>query len=275
MKFGALRICSHLTRTESDTFDRLYVPRNAQVTGEVDIHELCVEPEGRIVFANTRFSCVATLSATHSFKPIWKPKFISKLAPEDRCHLNGIAMENCRPRYVTVCSISDSIQSWRGNRQDGGALIDIENDSVIDGFSMPHSPRVVGDSIYLLESGRGALVRIERANGRREDVAFCPGFARGLAFVGHYAIITISLPRIASLDGLSIAETMKARGAVPWRGLLVIDLRNGDAVEWLRLDGDVTELFDVAIVPNSRCPRGLGTGSLSLSECVRGEPFVQ
>ena len=85
----------------NDMFDRLYLPRNAQVTGEIDIHELAVEPSGRIIFANTAYSCLATVSATHAFKPIWTPKFVSRLAAEDRCHLNGIGMENGAPRYVS------------------------------------------------------------------------------------------------------------------------------------------------------------------------------
>ena len=132
---------------ESDMFDRLYVPRNAQITGDVDIHELGVEPGGRIIFANTRYSCLATLSPTHAFKPIWKPGFISRLAPEDRCHLNGLAMENGKPRYVTACSTGDSLESWRG-RKEGGVVIDVETDAIVaEGFSLPHSPRVVGDTL--------------------------------------------------------------------------------------------------------------------------------
>ncbi|WP_051335268.1 DUF4915 domain-containing protein [Methylocapsa acidiphila] len=192
--------------------------------------------------------------------------------PEDRCHLNGIAMEGGRAHYVTCCSTTDSVESWRGGRRDGGVLIDIETDAIIaDGLSMPHSPRVMGEAIYFLESGRGALVRLDRKSGRREDVTFCPGFARGLTFVGHYAILTISLPRIAAFNGLAVAEQMRARGATPWRGLLIVDLRNGDIVEWWRLEGDVTELFDVGVIENIRSPRGLGPHSSELAEAMRGE----
>ena len=259
---------------ESDLFDRLYVPRNAQITGDINIHELGVEPNGRVLFINTRYSCLATTSPTHAFKPLWKPKFISRLAPEDRCHLNGLAMENGKVRYITACSTGDSIESWRGGRRDAGVLIDIETDAIIaEGLSMPHSPRVKGEAIYLVDSGRGMLARIDRQSGKREDIAFCPGFARGLAFVDRYAIVTVSLPRSASFGALEVAETMKARSASPWRGLLVIDLRNGDIVESLRMGGDVTELFDVAVIPNVRCPRALGPGSLEMNEVVRSEEF--
>lgn len=241
---------------DNDTFDRLYVQRNCQITGDINIHELGIESDGRVLFCNTLYSCLATLDTTEAFKPIWQPSFISRLAPEDRCHLNGLAMENGRARYVTCCSTGDALESWRGGRRDGGVLIDVTTDAVVaDGLSMPHSPRVRGDAIYLVESGRGVLVRLDRATGRREDVTFLPGFARGLAFVDHYAVLTISLPRSVAFDGLPVAEAMRRRGATPWRGVMIVDLRNGDIVEWLRLEGDVTEMFDVALIERTRCPR--------------------
>jgi uncharacterized protein (TIGR03032 family) len=257
---------------ESDLFDRLFVPRMSQVTGEINIHEIAVEDDGRVVFANTRFSCLATFSESQSFKPLWKPKFVSRLAPEDRCHLNGLALDEGRVRYVTCCSTSDSVEGWRGGKQSGGVLVDIDSDAILaEGLSMPHSPRVHDGWIYFLESGRGTLVRLDRATGKREDVTFCPGFARGLVFVDHYAVVTISLPRAAAFQSLEIAEAMRARGAVPWRGLLIIDLRNGDIIEWLRLEGDVMELFDVAVILSVRCPRGIRTNSDVIAEITRGD----
>jgi uncharacterized protein (TIGR03032 family) len=260
---------------DNEMFDRLYVPRNAQVTGDINIHEMGVEPNGRILFCNTRYSCLAAISQTHAFKPLWQPKFISRLAPEDRCHLNGLAMEGGRARYVTCCGTGDSVESWRGGRRDGGVLVDIESDVIVaEGLSMPHSPRVVGEAIYFIESGRGAIVRLDRKSGSKEDVTFCPGFARGLALVSHYAVLTISLPRSVSFSGLPLAQSMKARGAPAWRGLLIVDLRNGDIVEWLRLEGDVMELFDVGVISNARCPRGIGPYAPGLEETMRGEELV-
>jgi uncharacterized protein (TIGR03032 family) len=256
----------------NEIFDRFYAPRAAELTGDINIHELGLEADGNVLFVNSRYSCLATISATHAFKPLWKPKFISRLAPEDRCHLNGLAMAEGSARYVTACSTGDALESWRGERRDGGVLIDIETDAIIaDGLSMPHSPRIWEDTIYLLEAGRGYLVRIDRRSGQREDVTFCPGFARGLAFVSHYAVVTVSLPRRGTFEGLPMEQTMKANGAVPRCGLLVVDLRNGDIVQWFRLIGDVTELFDVGIIPNIRCPRGIGPYAPGLEEAMRGE----
>jgi uncharacterized protein (TIGR03032 family) len=256
----------------NDMFDRFYAPRTAQMTGDINIHELGIDADDNLLFVNTRYSCLATVSATHAFKPLWKPKFITRLAPEDRCHLNGLAMENSRARYVTACSTGDVLESWRGGLRSGGVVIDLETDTVIaDGLSMPHSPRVWQNSLYLLESGRGYLVRIDRVSGKREDVTFCPGFARGMAFVSHYAVVTVSLPRHGTFDGMPIERTMKANGTVARCGLLIIDLRNGDIVQWFRLRGDVTELFDVGAIPNVRCPRGIGPYAPGLEEAMRGE----
>ncbi len=239
----------------NDMFDRLYTRRNCQVVGDLNVHELGIEANGRILFCNTLYSCLATVDATEAFRPVWTPPFISRLAPEDRCHLNGLAMENGKARYVTCCSTGDALESWRGRRRDAGVVIDVTTDSIVaEGLSMPHSPRIHGGVLYVVESGRGALVRLA-PDGRGEDVAFLPGFARGLAFVNHYAVLTISLPRSAAFAGLPIAEAMRRRGAPPWRGLMIVDLRNGDIVEWLRLEGDVSELFDVSFIFNVRCPR--------------------
>jgi len=66
-------------------FDTCYVPREIFVTGELDAHDIGQLADGRIVFVNTLYNCLATPSARHSFTPIWKPPFISKIINEDRC----------------------------------------------------------------------------------------------------------------------------------------------------------------------------------------------
>ena len=96
--------------------DRLYVPQVGYTTGDLDIHDLAIDRQGRPIFVNTLFSCLATTSETHSFAPLWQPTFISKLAAEDRCHLNGLAMSEGSPRYVTTVSESDVADGWRDAR---------------------------------------------------------------------------------------------------------------------------------------------------------------
>ena len=41
-------------------------------------------------------------------------------------------------------------------------------------------------------------------------------------------------------------------------GVYVIDLNTGDAVHWLRIEGLVDELYDVAVLPNIQRPMALG-----------------
>ena len=250
-------------------FDRLYVPRNAQTTGDVDVHELAVDRAGRVIFVNTKFSCLATMSVTHGFKPIWKPPFISRLAAEDRCHLNGLAMDEGAPAYVTAVSRSDMINGWRDRRHEGGVLIDVRDDRIVtDQLSMPHSPRVTPEGIWLLDSGRGMLARVDPQSGAKEDVAFCPGFLRGLAIHAGHAVVTVSLPRDGAFAGLSLQDELTRRDGEPWCGVCIVDLRSGDLVQWIRLTGAIKELFDVTVIPGAACPMALGVNSSDIQSLI-------
>jgi uncharacterized protein (TIGR03032 family) len=240
--------------------DALYAPRMSWVTGDIDVHDVAVGAGGRPVFANTLFSCLATVSDTHSFVPLWKPRFISRLAAEDRCHLNGLAMEGGVARYVSVVGPSDVADGWRAHRGGGGQVIDVASGEVVlGGLSMPHSPRLHRGQLWLLNSGTGAFGRVDVAAGRFEEVAFCPGYARGLAFHGDYAVIGTSLPRDnRTFTGLALDGELERRGAEPRCAVLVIDLRSGDTVHWLRFDGVVKELYDVGVLPGVARPAAIG-----------------
>jgi len=241
-------------------FDRFYVPQVGYTTGDLDIHDVAVEANGRVVFVNTLFGCLATLSDTHSFVPLWKPPFISKLAAEDRCHLNGLALENGKAKYVTAVSQSDVADGWRDRRHDGGCVIDIEsNEIVASGLSMPHSPRVYRDKLWLLNSGTGHFGFIDRTTGKFQQVAFCPGYLRGLSFHGDYAIVGLSKSREnKTFSGLELDNNLVTHDAEPRCGLHVIDLKSGDIVHWLRIDGVVTELYDVVSLAGIVRPQALG-----------------
>lgn len=256
-------------------FDRCYVPRNAQTTGDVDAHELAVQPNGRVIFVNTSYSCLAEFDLVHSFRPIWKPPFISKLAPEDRCHLNGLAMQDGKPRYVTAVCRSDVVNGWRDRRAEGGILIDLKDDRVVtEKLSMPHSPRVWNGHLWVLDSGRGYLCHVDEQTGEARDHAFLPGFLRGFAFHGPAAIVGLSLPRDKSFSGLELDDNLKKKDADPWCGIQMIDLRTGDVLQWLRLEGLVRELFDVAVIPGARCPMAVSPQSQEFASTVtRVEEF--
>jgi len=240
-------------------YDALFVPRVAWTTGDLDIHDIAVDGDGQVVFANTLFSCLATVDENHSFRPLWKPSFISKLAAEDRCHLNGIAMDKGKPRWVTAISQSDVTDGWRDRRVDGGCVIDaVSGKIVVKGLSMPHSPRVHKGQLYVLDSGTGFLVKVDTKKGKFESVTFCPGYLRGLSFVGDYAIAGLSLPRHRTFTGLKLDENLKKQDAEPRCGFVVIDLKSGDIVHWLRIGGVIQELYDVVFLPGLRRPSALG-----------------
>jgi uncharacterized protein (TIGR03032 family) len=243
-------------------FDRCYVPNVAWVTGDVDTHDLGILKDGRPAFVNTLFSCIATVGEDCSFKPLWQPKFISKLVPEDRCHLNGMAMDDGVPRFATAVSTTDVHEGWREHRQTGGVVIDIESDEIVtDGLSMPHSPRWYRDQLWVLNSGEGEFGKIDLKTGKFEAVAFCPGYARGLAFYGDYAIIGLSRPRGASktFQDLLLDQKLLEKKVSARCGLQVVDLRSGAVVHTLNVDGIVQELFDVAVLPGVRNPSLIGT----------------
>ncbi len=168
----------------NDNFDACYVPRTVHFTGRLDAHDVGIDDKRHPVFVNTRFNCLSTVSTRHSFVMLWKPFFISALIDEDRCHLNGLAMRDGKPRYVTAVSRSDTIDGWRDRRADGGIMIDVDSNKIIcEGLSMPHSPRVHNGEIWLLNAGTGELgvVKIDRnGKGKFEPRVFCPGFLRQL-----------------------------------------------------------------------------------------------
>ena len=241
-------------------FDALYVPQVGYVTGDLDIHDLAVDSSGRRIFVNTLFSCLATVSETHSFVPIWQPPFISKLAAEDRCHLNGLAMRGGQPAYVTAVSQSDIAEGWREHRSSGGCVIDVQANAVVGaGLSMPHSPRWYRDRLWLLNSGTGEFGFMDLETGQFEPVAFCPGYLRGLAFQGNFAMVGLSKPRHnKSFTGLTLDQRLEEKQAEARCGLMVIDLRTGDMVHSLTMEGVVEEMYDVAVLSEVRNPQAIG-----------------
>lgn len=252
--------------------DRLFVPRVGRVTGEIDVHDVAVEDDGRVLFANTLFSCLARLSERHSFEPVWRPPFVSALAPEDRCHLNGLAMEGGRPRFVTAVAATDAAGGWRQHRADGGVVVNIESGEVVaTGLSMPHSPRLHRGELWALSSGRGEIGRVDLASGRFEPVAFCPGYLRGLAFVGDSAVVGLSKPRDRTFHGLPLDQRLAAEGEEAQCGLRVVDLASGRVLHSLDVEGVVVELYDVALVPGAVRPMALGFRSDELRRTLTFE----
>ena len=234
-------------------YDACFVPRRTHTTGFIDIHEMAFDASGVLWIVNTSFGCLATLDPDYSFVPRWRPRFLSALSPEDRCHLNGLSLVDGAPRYVTALGETDTPGGWRDNKKDGGVLIDIQSDEIIcRGLSMPHSPRWYRNQLWVLESGLGAIGRVDLRSGKVETVCELPGFTRGLDFVGPYAFIGLSQVReTAVFSGLPVTERAQERNSGVW----VVNIETGENLGFVRFEGEVREIFAVkALPPGIACP---------------------
>jgi len=256
--------------------DACFVPRTSHVTGDICVHELAWAGD-QLWAVNTRFSCLCTLDPDYSFVPRWRPPFVSELVAEDRCHLNGLAVVDGHPTYVTALGESDAANGWRANKPHGGCLMEVSSGEVVSrGLSMPHSPRWHDGRLWLLESGTGQLLMIDRATGRREAFAQVPGFARGLALCGRYAFVGLSKIRATSaMDGVPLA----ARRDELKCGVAVVDLaagRGGGRVcGMLEFQTAVEEIFDVQLLAGLQFPEVMGFQKDTLSHTFIVPPFHQ
>ena len=259
--FQLWRFDNSLASGPFNDYDKVYLPQAAYTTGDLDIHDIVIGKDDRPVFVNTLFSCLATVSESHSFKPIWRPPFISKLVPEDRCHLNGLAEKDGKPAYVTMVSKSDASDGWRDHLQNGGVVMDVQtNEIVCEGLSMPHSPRWYNDKLYILEAGTGYFGYIDLKTKCFERITFCPGFLRGLDFIGNYAVVGMSSVRKnKTFSGLLLDDNLKAANTEPRCGIQIINLETGAAEHWVRLEGIIEELYDVKVLAGVSRPLLIGT----------------
>jgi uncharacterized protein (TIGR03032 family) len=231
--------------------DACFLPRLVHNTGDIQIHEMAWVGN-ELWFANTAFSCLCSRSDTYSFHPRWRPPFVSHLAPEDRCHLNGLAAIDGRIRYVTALGETNTKGGWRANKRDGGVLMEFPSGRIVGrGLSMPHSPRWHNGRLWLLESGAGSIGTFDLAAGRYHPIAELPGFTRGLSFHGPLAFIGLSQVRESAVfSGIPLVERLKERTCGVW----VVDTRNGQTVAFVRFEDAVQEIFAVEVLPGMRYP---------------------
>lgn len=244
------------------THDACYIPRNRHVTGDIAVHEMAFAG-GELWLVATAFSCLATLDAHHSFVPRWKPPFVSEVGPGDRCHLNGMAVVDDAVRYVTALGQTDEPGGWRAGKASGGVILDVSsNEVVIEGLSMPHSPRWHDGRLWVLESGRGELCVVDLERGTSETVAELPGFTRGLAFAGGVAFVGLSQIRESSTFGdLPLTQRLSERLCGVW----MVELASGRVAGFLRFDDLVQEVFDVALLTGKRYPEIAEMGSTAVA----------
>lgn len=240
--------------------DGCFLTKSGQYTGDISIHDLAWGGK-ELWIVNTRFSCLCTLSNNYNFLPQWRPNFVTAIAPEDRCHLNGMAMVNGMPKYVTVLGKSNTAGGWRDHKASGGCILEVPTSKVItEGLSMPHSPRMYGDRLWVLNSGKGELTTVDLNSGQQEMIVALPGYTRGLAIVDQYAFVGLSKIRETAIFGnLPISDrfdTLKC-------GVAVIDLQKREMISCLEFKSGVDEIFDIQTLV---CKQSMISGPYSVTD---------
>lgn len=238
----------------STEFERCYVPRSLHFTGDLDVHEMAVNRHGQLLMVSSKYSAVLTPSNTHSATEIWRPDFISALRPEDRCHLNGLCLEDGNLKYVTLFARADEAAGWRKVPFEKGEVLDVTTgDAVCEGLVQPHSPRLYKGQLYVLNSGAGEFGRVDLNTGRFENIAYVAGYGRGLSFVGDYAVFGVSRPRTDDyIPGLKLHDRLRAMKTQDRCALIAVHLHTGEVIEGIQFHGAVRELFDTHVIENCR-----------------------
>ena len=231
------------------SYDACFLTKSGQYTGDISIHDLAWGGN-ELWIVNTRFSCLCTLSNNYNFLPQWRPKFVTAIAPEDRCHLNGMAMVKDMPKYVTVLDRTNTPGGWRNNKASGGCILEVPSSRIVtSGLSMPHSPRLVGDRLLVLNSGKGEVTSVEPSSGAQKTIVALPGYTRGLAVIGQYGFVGLSKIRETAVFGnLPISDRWDDLKC----GVAVVDLLAGRMIGCLEFKSGVDEIFDVQTVSLSR-----------------------
>ena len=243
-----------------NTYDALYTPRVTFHTGAVDLHDITFginQQGGKTIWAiNTSFSCLCEFDGVSNFLPQWKPPFITELVSEDRCHLNGLIVEEGVPKYVTALGTTNTAQGWRENITEGGILMNIRtNEVILDELPMPHSPILHKEEIYFLLSATGHLVKVNLETKELSIIADTKGFCRGLDIIGDFAFVGMSKLRKNSSTFAKLPFAEKADSA----GIKVYHIPTKAFVGEIIYKSSVDEIYEVKMIPNSLRPNILNT----------------
>ncbi|MEJ6589906.1 MAG: TIGR03032 family protein [Crocinitomicaceae bacterium] len=237
-----------------EKYDALYMPRVSYHTGNLDIHDLNFGQNNELYGVNTLFSSIVKIDDNYSFTPIWKPKFIDRVVSEDRCHLNGMAMLNGKPKYVTAFGKGNTFQSWRDTVTTGGIVIDVETDEIIiDGLAMPHTPRIFNGELYTLLSATGELIKINKEKSTYEVIVQLDGFVRGMDLYNDYLFIGLSKLRENSSTFAKL--NLKANEA----GIMIVHLPTASIAGKISYQTSLDEIYDVHVLPGKVRPNILNT----------------
>ncbi len=234
-----------------DRVDACFITRSAHYSGMINIHDIDWGDEG-LWAVNSSFSCLCTVEPDSSFVPRWKPYFISELVPEDRCHLNGMALRDGKPAYVTTFSQFDEKGMWRKGEKFNGTLMSVaENRILVDGLVMPHSPRWYNDRVYFCNSGHGLVCGFDPETEQVETIIEVPGFTRGMDFYGP--LMFVGLSKVRAADVTNPAPLAKKYDET-FSGIRIINLEDNTEVAFINFTGNVDQIYDIAVIPDCSFP---------------------
>jgi uncharacterized protein (TIGR03032 family) len=239
---------------QSGSYDALFIPRSVHFCGQLMVHDMVWTKQG-LLGVNTLFSCLFRLDSGFSFAPMWTPPFISQLAPEDRCHLNGLAVVDGEPRYATALGDTDTGGGWREQKERGGVLLDVASgETILRELPMPHSPRVYDGDLYVLLSATGEVAKVDVERGQFEVIHQIDGFVRGMARIGDYLFVTSSRVR----KNHTFGDLQLEQEGRPFCGITILHLPTGARVGELRYVRSCEEIYDIQILPGLKRPGILG-----------------
>jgi uncharacterized protein (TIGR03032 family) len=231
--------------------DACFITRSSHYTGMINIHDIEWGNDG-LWAVNSSFSCLSTIEPDYSFKPHWKPWFISELVPEDRCHLNGMTLRDGEPAFVTTFSQYNSKSEWRSGNRATGTLIDVKrNEVVVSGLFMPHSPRWHNGKVYFCNSGEGQVCVFDPTSGKHTVIAELQGFTRGIDIIDGLMFVGLSKMRQSDVANPA-ALTQKYEET--YSGIWLINLDDHSVVGQIRFQGNVDQIYDVALLNNTCFP---------------------
>lgn len=261
----------------ADGYDGIFAPKASHVTGAVDCRDMALDADKRLLFVNGRFSCLAYLSRDFSFHPVWRPSFVSAYAAEDRCRLGGLAMYEGHAAYVTAAGATDTPGGWIEGLTEGGIVIDVKSKEIVcGGLCMPAAPRVVGQTLWLIESGGGFLTRVDIRAGTAERIARLPGYPTAMTIVGNFAVIGLS----RSVDGveadaLPLTKALKDAGGIARSGIAVVELTSGNVLHWVAMEGLVDDVYGIAAIGGLVRPRAIGFKSDEIARTISLPPDLE
>lgn len=233
---------------QPNTYDTLFLPRAQHFTGLMDIHDIAWIQD-KLLMVNTSCNCLAWLDSFYNFQLFWKPPFITTIMPDDRCHLNGLAVENGKPKYVSMFSSTDIAEGWRNISTNAGLIMDIESGEIVtNNLTMPHTPRVINGKLYVLQSAGGTLSEVDTNTGKCNTVKNLGRYIRGMAFYKGFLFIAFSKIRenSSSFSHLPIAATSHEAG------IAVIHFASGNVVGEIKYQNSVEEIYDLQVLPFCR-----------------------